>query len=74
MRGQPTDMPHVFKENVHKCLLTSYSRLNPLTLLNPTIAKYNTLLHLVLEDPYEYDTRSTCYKGLLVSKIHMSGA
>jgi predicted SprT family Zn-dependent metalloprotease len=45
---------HTFlRKNGSKYLLTSRIHLNPLTRLNPAITEYNTLLHVVLEDPYE---------------------
>jgi hypothetical protein len=50
--GQPTNIFHVFKENVRKHLLTSYARLNSLTLLNTVITEYD-MLFLVPEDSYE---------------------
>jgi hypothetical protein len=51
-RGQSTNISHVFKEKIHKHLLTSHARLNPPTLLNPTITEYDTLFS-VLKDSYE---------------------
>jgi hypothetical protein len=51
--------PMFLKKRLCKHLLTSHANLNPPTLLNPTITKYNTPLHIVLEDPYKQDTRLT---------------
>ena len=48
----------LLKESVRKCLLTSYARLNPSTSQNPAIMKYDTSLYTVLEDLYEYGTKS----------------
>jgi hypothetical protein len=45
--------PTFLKKKVRKCLLTLHAHLNPLTLLNPAITEYNTLLHVVLEYPFE---------------------
>jgi hypothetical protein len=64
----------LFKKKICKYLLTSHTRLNPPTWLRSTITKYNTPLHIVLEGPYEENTRPFLTKGLLNSKVHVNEA
>jgi hypothetical protein len=61
---------HVFKENVRKCLLTSCTRSNPLTLLTPDITEYHALLYVMLEDLTGKILRLTI--GWLRPKTHVS--
>ena len=44
--------PMFLSKKVYKYLLILHARLSPPTWLNPTITEYNTLLHVVLEGPY----------------------